>query len=488
MSVRIFSTLIPFSLIFSGAVSAKDFCQAESQTSTELSAFMEGATKVSEVASRSSSVKDRRQLQKRIQELMTQMLTAESDLDRALAVYELKETNSPIVPHALKKALKDKSADVRLAALTSIAELEISGADEESLGRWILSKSERMSLLKTDSSSEVRQLAVWSLDVPGYRDDPNVVAALKESADKDESPEVREAAIQLLDEMGQPDPAHIKINVLDDDEYGWKAPTQDENNVFIRSTFTLEVYDRGALDSKISDVVRLYPLSEGPDAAVELTDSYPMTIDPNEFNGARFVFKPREALKPHTTYVLAPLHMPPEDVGTSKASVIFTTGDELGSTAKPHEQIYPYSVIGLPRRLNKLEPLALTKDLSGKLKMDWSAFERRMREGELHKEIGSIFFTKEVSPTQQIVMEFNDRIDSSTAKEAIRIYDSLSGRLVDTEALDIQVNEYRISVSAGANGFVPNSNYILVVGQNLKTNSGVHINGTYATAFSTGSN
>jgi hypothetical protein len=335
MSLRIFSALIPFSLIFSGAVSAKDFCQADSQTSNELSALMEGATQASEVASKA--------------------------------------------------------------------------------------------------------------------------------------------------------PAHIKINVLDDDEYGWKAPTQDDNNVFIRSTFTLEVYDRGTLHSKISDVVRLYPLSEGPDAAVELTDSYPMTIDPNEFQGARFVFKPREALKPHTTYVLAPAHMPPEDVGTSKASVIFTTGDELGSTAKPDEQIYPYSVIGLPKQLKKLEPLALTKDLSGKLKMDWSAFEGRMRDGELHREIGSMFIGN-VSPTQQIVMAFNDRIDSSTAKEAIRIYDSLSGRLVDTEALDIQVNENRISVSAGANGFVPNSNYILVVGQNLKTKSGVHINGTYATAFSTGSN
>lgn len=301
MSVRIFSTLIPFFLIFSGAVSAKDFCQAESQTSNELSAFMEGATQASEVVSRSSSVKDRGQLQKRIQELMTQMLTAESDLDRALAVYELKETNSPIVPHALKKALKDKSADVRLAALTSIAELEISGADEESLGSLILSKSEAMSLLKTDSSSEVRQLAVWSLYVPGYRDDPNVIAALKESVDKDKSPEVREAAIQLLDEMGQPDPAHIKINVLDDDKYGWKAPNQGEKDVFIRSAFTLEVYDRGALDVEISKVVRLYPQSEGPDAAVELTRSFPMTIDPNEFQAARFVFQPREALKPHTT-------------------------------------------------------------------------------------------------------------------------------------------------------------------------------------------
>ena len=495
MSVRIFSTLVLCGIMSSATVLAQGACHSESPTTNELSIFMEDATKASEVVSQASTAEDREQLKKRIQELMKQMLTADSELERAMAVYELKEIDSPIVPHALKKALKDKSGDVRLAALTSLFDLsEFTAQDSLFYKRddFLLSKSDQISLLKTDPSSEVRQMAAWTLMAyknEDHTDLKNVISALKESADKDESPNVRQAASYVLTMIGIPDP--LPNEGVPDEALKWQAPAHAEKDVFIRSTFMLDVEAMEATSwGNVSDVVRLYPQSEGPDAAVELTTSFPQFIDPKEpSKGARFVFKPREALKPHTTYVLAPAHMAPEDVGTSKASVIFTTGDELGSTAKPADQSYPHLVYGLPRQLQKIAPQALTRDASGKLKMDWSAFESRMREGELHKELGSRFLENSFVPsTQQIVMEFNDAIDSSTAKEAIRIYDTLSGESIDTEALDIQVNENEISVSAGANGFVPNRNYILVVGQSLKTKSGGPINGTYATAFSTGSN
>lgn len=122
MSVRIFSTLLLCGLISSGSVFAQESCKIESQTTNELSTFMEGASRTAELASQASAAQDKAQLQKRIQELIKQLETAESDLDKAMAVYALKEIDSPIIPLIMKKALRDESAEVRIAAQYEFSE------------------------------------------------------------------------------------------------------------------------------------------------------------------------------------------------------------------------------------------------------------------------------------------------------------------------------------------------------------------------------
>lgn len=165
MSIRILSTLLLCGLISSGSVFAQESCKIESQTSKELSAFMEGASKGAALTSKASSSEDEGEFQWRIKQLTKQMETAESDLDRALAVYELKEIKSPIVPLVMKKALRDKSAEVRIAAVTSLHELTAQEEEADMGHSKYKSSIPELTVIINDSDEdgEVKDLAIASL-------------------------------------------------------------------------------------------------------------------------------------------------------------------------------------------------------------------------------------------------------------------------------------------------------------------------------------
>ncbi len=281
----------------------------------------------------------------------------------------------------------------------------------------------------------------------------------------------------------------------DPDSVTWINPSQGQSNVCRRSTFTVSVGDSRACNwNDVSSAFTLFSMNTGPDVPVDTTMAAPMLVDPADVSkGCKFIFKPKKALIPNHNYGMSFRDTPFGSVGIQRDSVTFTTGDILGSSCAQSEQFYPYAVVGIPRELRSTNVDQFgSVDAAGNFVFDWTSFGQTFGTSILSGLFGGFLGIGNVPTNTSIIVQFNDSVDSLTVASSIRIYELQSGWVPGMPLLNpipgvqAQVQGNQVILSAGGSGFVPNTNYLLVVARSLRSNAEVYMNGSYFSPFTTG--
>jgi len=283
--------------------------------------------------------------------------------------------------------------------------------------------------------------------------------------------------------------APVQLNTVN-----WSKPTQNQTNVCRRAMFEVRIDDGNSCSwSNIASAFRLFPLSAGPDAPLEITSAFVQQITAGKpEDGCKFMFKPKKALAPTTSYGLAVWSTDAGGGALYRDSVTFTSGDLLGSTCTGNEQFMPTN-INLPRQM-----IATNADRLGVVENDltidfnWSQFSGNVATAALQTFFDGILGINLISPTHSFLVRFNDAVDADAIASSIRIYEMgtpsqnyallnpIGGVTAQVEGA--QGTDIRLNVSGG---LMPNKSYVLVVARSLRSNAHVYLKDSFFVSFKT---